>query len=176
MAPPRKPVYVGLDQTRLSMVRLPGLSIGAWRPPAFSMSQVVAPAPFKVSVSDARGNPFPGVRIEISAAGGGKISGTTDASGIAAFPSLPPGDFEAVFYYDGMSLRRKGRSDETLFVEIPVCAPAPLLTKTEIASLAAGSLLAGAGFLWKLEVLTVVGEVVFGAAAFTAIYRHSCNW
>jgi hypothetical protein len=66
--------------------------------------------------------------------------------------------------------RRRDRG----YIKIPVCLSQPILTTVEIGALAAGVGLAAVGMAWKQKHAEVVGEVLVGAAAFTAIYRHSC--
>lgn len=148
---------------------------------AFHLGQ--ARAPFRVVVTDPRGIPFPGAVVLIQA--GTTLSGKTDSDGVAVFdgaaveaqvsrgggqPIVPVritvGDLETV---------REGPLDQTLFVQIPVCAPQPLLTTPELVSFALGAGLVGAGLHWKLNPLQIIGEVLFGAAVFTAVYRHSCS-
>lgn len=147
-----------------------------WAPPRFAVSMGQAPAIFRVVVTDDYGRAISGVRVEVSPSGAPDAGGqVTDADGIASFSTTAP-EATVTLRIGELVTRRRARTDETLFVQLPICAPEPFLTKTEIAALIFGTAVAGAGFHWKIEPLQIVGEVVFGAAAFTAIYRHSCNW
>lgn len=146
-----------------------------WAPPRFPSLGQAAPL-FRVVVTDDHGRPVRGVRVEVTPSGTSDSGGqTTGSDGVASFAPTAS-EVTVTLRVGDLVTRRRARTDETLFVQLPICAPEPLLTKTEIAALLAGGVIAGAGFHWKLEPLQILGEVVFGAAAFTAIYRHSCNW
>lgn len=140
------------------------------------------PASFRVVVTDPRGVPFRDAQVTIGAQG--SLSARTDSSGIAVFDGLGvarevPGSLNSMFpvriTFGDLSLVRDGSLDQTLFVQIPMCAPQPLLALPELISFAAGTAFIGAGLKWKIRPLQVVGEVLFGAAIFTAVYRHSCS-
>lgn len=136
-------------------------------------------SPFHVSVVDKRGNPFGNAQILIRTGSGGRgeVYGYTDARGTATFPSVPDGDIEVVAVLEnGMKVTQKGHTKSDMFIEIPVCAPVPFLTKTELVVLVGGAALAGAGYLTKAGTLEVVGELIFGGGVFSAIYRNSCAW
>lgn len=60
------------------------------------------------------------------------------------------------------------------YIKIPVCLSQPFVTTVEIGAFVVGIGFAAAGMYWKNQPAQVVGEVLVGAAAFTAIYRHSC--
>lgn len=140
-------------------------------------AQVVAAiTPYHVTVVDKRGNPFENAQVIVHA-GGGQVFGYTDAHGTVTFPSLPEGDLEAdIVLESGLKVHMKGNTGSDMFVDLPVCAPVPLLSKTEMVVLAGGALLAGAGFLFKVNALEVVGELAVGGGIFSAIYRNSCAW
>jgi hypothetical protein len=125
---------------------------------------------FRVVVTDIRGTPFRNAQVTA-----GNTTLLTDSSGHAVFEGAS-GSFEVTVDIGDMVIRRKADASETLFVHVPVCSPEPFLTNTEIVALLGAAALAGAGFYWKKDVLSVTGQVFFGAAAFTAIYRHSCSW
>lgn len=140
-------------------------------------------SPFRVVVTDPRGIPFRGAGVITQT--GTVLSEKTDSDGIASFDGdsleaqLPKSSGKQVVQVrvtiGDMEIVREGPLDETLFVQIPVCAPQPLLTASELLSFALGSALVGAGLYWKVTPLQIVGEVLFGAAVFTAVYRHSCS-
>lgn len=140
------------------------------------------PASFRVVVTDPRGVPFRDAQVSIGAQG--SLSARTDSSGMAAFDAAgvareaaggANSRFPVRITIGDLSLVRDGSLDQTLFVQIPMCSPQPFLTLPELISFAAGSAFIGAGLKWKVGPLQVVGEVLFGAAIFTAVYRHSCS-
>lgn len=136
------------------------------------LAQLTA-SPFTVVVSDPRGTPFKGVQVTIQ---GQAMPQTTDENGRATFPSVPVGQVIANVQVGDLRMPAAGNSDSTLFVTMPICADGPILTKTELLAILVGGGLAGAGFYWKQGPLKMVGEVILGAAVFTAIYRSSCRW
>lgn len=145
--------------------------------PLRRIGQVIqALSPYHITVIDKRGNPFEEAQV-IVRAGGGQVFGYTDKDGLVTFPSLPEGDLEAVVVLkSGLKVTQKGNTNSDMFVELPVCAPVPFLSKTEIVVLLGGAALAGAGFLLKVNALEVVGELAVGGGIFSAIYRNSCGW
>lgn len=145
------------------------LSGPAPRPP-LALAQA-APS-WSVVVTDPNGLPFPNAEVSID----GGATARTDSHGIAAFPNPGSGSRTVRIRVEGFDLVRQGRGDETLFVQVPVCAPQEILTSPEILACALGAALVGAGLYWKVSPLQIVGEVLFGAAAFTAVYRHSCRF
>lgn len=142
-----------------------------------------AGVPFRVVVTDPRGIPFPGATVLIQA--GTPLSTKTDSNGVAVFDGaavetqVSRGSGQQVVQVritvGDLETLREGPLDQTLFVQIPVCAPQPLLTTPELISFALGGGLVAAGLHWKLNPLQIIGEVLFGAAVFTAVYRHSCS-
>jgi hypothetical protein len=132
------------------------------------------PVPFYVSVVDKRGNPFVNAQIMVGPSG---AFGYTDSHGKATLLNVPSGDVEVVAVLaGGMKVTQKGNTRSDMFIELPICAPMPLLTKTEIIVLVGGAAIAGAGFLWKLSPLEAIGELAIGGGIFSAIYRNSCDW
>lgn len=146
-----------------------------WRPARLSQnpSGFLPPKDFKVVVVDSRGNPFFGVTVTLS---DGQQQ-VTDGDGIATFTFPPRTDrVTATLDVNGTRLVKEGPTNQTLFVDIPVCGPAKLLTNTEILAILVGGGMAAGGAYWKVSALSTTGEIIVGAALFTAIYRHSCVW
>lgn len=131
-----------------------------------------AAPPWSVVVTDPNGLPFADAEVSI----GGVPVGKTDSHGVALVPNPGAGSETVRIRVEGLDLVRTGRTDETLFVQVPVCAPQPFLTTAEILACGLGASLVGAGLYWKQSSLQVVGEVLFGASVFTAVYRHSCRF
>lgn len=140
-------------------------------------------SPFRVVVTDAQGVPFRGATVLTLTRT--VLSAKTDSAGVASFDGdaleaeIPKSAGRQIVQVrvtiGDLETQREGPLDETLFVQIPVCAPQPFLTTPELISFALGSALVGAGLYWKVNPLQIVGEVLFGAAVFTAVYRHSCS-
>lgn len=134
---------------------------------------------FQVVVTDADGRPFGGAVVTINEPGG--VSRPTDSKGIAAFDASEiaratvSGKVPVVVSGSGFSVKRDLPIDQTGFVAIPVCGPQPIISTPELIALVAGGALTGAGMYFKTGPLQVAGEVLFGAAIFTAVYRHSCG-
>lgn len=128
----------------------------------FSLSQ----NGLQVLVSDQSGRPVSGALV--TSAGSSQETGH---DGVA----LVPASREVRVTYEGMSVSKDVlRSGDTVFVTFPVCVSGPLLKPVDIALLAGAGLLTAAGVYWKSDPLKVAGEVIFGASAFTVIYRLSC--
>lgn len=68
----------------------------------------------------------------------------------------------------------EARSGNTVFIQLPVRSPEPLVKTTEAVAALLGVALAGVGFGTNIRPLQILGEVVFGAAAFTVVYRQVC--
>jgi hypothetical protein len=153
---------LGLRQVPLRM---------GWAPAPLALAQA-ASASFKVVVIDVRGNGFRGVQVTLS---DGQTA-VTDGDGIATFDKAPRGEVDVTLEMDGLKIARHGNTSESLFVDLPICGTPKFLTKTEIIALVGGGAMAGAGTYWDIGTLSVVGEIIVGAALFTAIYRHSCVW
>jgi hypothetical protein len=139
--------------------------------------------PFRVVVVDLRGVAFRGATVVIETPDA--LLGKTDSNGMASFDGT---QIEAQLQRNNgkkavpvrvmigdLEITRDGPLDETLFIQVPLCAPQPFLTTSELITLALGGALVGAGMHLKASPLQVVGEVLFGAAVFTAVYRHSCS-
>lgn len=127
--------------------------------------------PYHVVVADPRGAPWKGATVTI-----GDVSRVTDGNGVASFESVPAGYIDARIKIGEFTVDGKGSSDNTLFVTVPICAEGPLLTNTELVALVTGGALAAGGYYLKKDLLSKVGELVFGASIFTIVYRHSCRW
>lgn len=145
-----------------------------WAPPRLPFPRLAQarPDPFRVVVTDVRGTPFRGVSVAVSGAG----QAVTDAEGTASFGTPPSPEADVTLRIGDLVSRKHARTDETLFVQLPICAPPRLLTNTEIVAILVGGSMTGAGLYWNVQGLQIVGEIVLGGALFTAIYRHSCNW
>jgi hypothetical protein len=126
---------------------------------------------WSVVITDPNGLPFPGAEVSIE----GGVPVRTDSRGVAVFPNPGSGSRTVRIRVEGFDLVREGRGYETLFVQVPICAPQVFLTPPEILAVAVGAAMVGAGLYWKLNPVQIVGEILFGAAAFTAVYRHSCR-
>lgn len=146
------------------------------RPFPIRLGQLQA-ATFHVTVHDKRGNPFAGAHVTVMPDGGAASDGETDERGIATFANLPVGAVTAtVNLPNDLRVSRKGDTSSDLMIEVPICAPVPLLTKTEGIVLAAGAVLSVVGWTSKQEGVSVVGELLLGGGIFSAIYRNSCSW
>jgi hypothetical protein len=138
------------------------------------------PSTITVAVADPVGRPFHEALVTLLDAQGGAIAAElTDSSGRATLAPTAGMPASVRVEADGTVieetvLRDAARRGLTIFVRVPVCASQAFLTPVEIGAGMAGVALAGAGFLWKIEPLQVAGELFLGAAAFTAIFRHSC--
>ena len=159
----------------LGAVRVRQVPLARWAPARLAQ---VAPSSqgWKVVVTDSRGNPFFGVTVTLS--DGSQVTGqeVTDSDGVASFTFSPKGKVTVTLDWNGVRVVKEGDPSQTLFVDIPICGPAKLLTKTEILAILTGSAMAAGGSYWKLSALSTTGEIIVGAALFTAIYRHSCVW
>lgn len=142
----------------------------SWSPARLQLSQ--AAEPFKVAVIDVRGNAFRGVQVILSDG----QNALTDGDGIATFAQPPKGDVTVTLTVEGLKIVRQGNTNQTLFVDLPICGTPRILTNTELIALVAGGAIAAAGVHWKISALSVTGEILVGASLFTAIYRHSCVW
>lgn len=99
-----------------------------------------------VVVVDPRGTPFSGAQVTLQ---GRAMPEKTNSSGIATFHDVPAGDAIIQVKVGGFTLRARGSTDETLFVTVPVCAPGPILTGTEVVALLVGGAAALGGLVWK---------------------------
>lgn len=132
---------------------------------------------FHVTVHDKRGNPFPGARVSVLPDGGASYEGETDSHGIATFQGLPRGGVSAtVELPNDLRISRKGDTDGDLMIEVPICAPVPLVTTAEGVAMGAGAILAVIGWTTKSEAPEILGELLVGGGIFSVIYRNSCSW
>lgn len=152
---------LGLRQVPLRM---------GWTPAPLSLGQV--PLPFKVVAIDVRGNGFRGVQVTLS---DGQTA-LTDSEGVATFLTPPKGEVDATLSIDGFTVIRRGNTNQSLFVDLPICGIPKFINNTEITALIVGGAMAGAGTYWKIDAISTVGEIIVGAALFTVIYRHACVW
>lgn len=130
-------------------------------------------SPLIVVVVDPRGTPFSDAAVTLQ---GQTVPVKTDSNGVALFPSAPAGDATVQVKIGDFILKARGSTDQTLFVSVPICAPGPLLTGTEIVALLLGGVAAVSGLVYKKRAAEMLGEVLVGAAVFNAIYRNSCRW
>jgi len=144
-----------------------------WAPPTpGSFLSQAAQAPFKVAVIDVRGNAFTGVKVSLP---DGQTA-VTDDNGVATFNTPPRGEVDVTLAIDGLTIVRHGNTNQSLFVDLPICGTPKILTNTELIALLAGAAVVAAGTYWKYKPIQMTGEILVGASLFTAIYRHSCVW
>lgn len=142
----------------------------------YSLGQVLT-AGLQVVVTDPAGRPFKAI---VSLDAQPAITAVTDSSGVANFSGqnivqyVRDGKVAITVLVGSLVIKREVPVDQAAFIVIPMCAPAPLLTVPEMIALAAGGGCVAAGLYKKWSPLQVVGEVLVGAALFTAVYRHSC--
>ncbi len=129
--------------------------------------------PLRVVVIDPRGTPFAGAQVTLQ---GQSVPAKTDSSGVALFQSAPAGDAVVQVKVGDFTVKARGSTDQTLFVTVPICAPGPLLTGTELLALLLGGAATVGGILGKRRPVEMLGEVLIGAGIFTVVYRHSCRW
>lgn len=144
-----------------------------------SLAQV-SPRQSRIVVTDVRGRGISNAEVSVWSGGREIASDTTDPHGDALFTlATAPSDVRVIFgsqrytFWSKIPTENIGRGGD-VFIQIPVCYSQPLLTTAEGLTLLAGVLVAGAGFYWQVEPAKVTGEVLLGAAIFTAIYRISC--
>lgn len=133
-----------------------------------------------VVVTDVKGDPFSGAKVIARQRGVPFATQETDADGAAIF-STPPvtASIEIRVEAGKLVAERKispdsANSGETLFVQLPIDRPEPILTPLEIGTLLLGAGALGSGIYYKTEGLRLAGEILLGAGVFTAIYRHGC--
>lgn len=137
----------------------------------WSMGQAAGGIPLRVMVTDINGRAVAGAEVTAGAvrlqdAGHGLYTG-----------DVPAGPLRIVVRKGEQLVAKdvaESAADSNVYVQIPVCMPQPLLTTAELVALLGAGALTGAGFYWKVDGLKLTGEVLFGAAAFTAIHRLSC--
>lgn len=131
-------------------------------------------------VVDMRGRSISGAEVSAWSNGTMVASAVTDSSGQVQLP-LTTGSYdirtifgsERYVFWSQVSDTTLGRGGD-IFIEVPVCSSQPLLTTSEAITLGLGAVVACAGFYYKVDAAKVTGEVLLGAAVFTAIYRMSC--
>lgn len=138
-----------------------------------TLGQAIAPT--RIVVVDVKGHSVPGASVSASIGSNAPILVETDSSGIALM-QLPQGAGDLTISAKGLAyvvpVTVPYRGD--VFVTLPVCMAQPFATTPEILTLLAGVAVTAAGYHWKFEPAKVTGEVLVGAAVFTAIYRLSC--
>lgn len=140
-----------------------------------SLGQPPDDLPFKVVVTDSRGNPFPGAKIHISAPLVEPFEITTGTDG-EALTGHTQGPLDVTVEVNGYVVRRRVEDTyQTLFIQLPVCWNGELFTRMEMGLLAGCAALAGAGWYWKKNWLTVPAEIVFGAVVFNFVFRNNCR-
>lgn len=134
----------------------------------------------RIVITDMRGHVVPGAEVSAWSSGTMVASGTTDSSGEGLL-SLGDGsyDIRTVFGSRGYTFWSKASAEEIgrggdVFIKLPTCSGQPILTTSEGITLVLGAAVIAGGFYWKLGPAKVVGEVLVGAAIFTALYRISC--
>lgn len=132
--------------------------------------------PFKVVVTDSRGAPFKDARVYVTSGGKELYDISTDSGGVAAAPMLSAGRIEVRVEVAGYVMNKVvDNTDETLFIQVPICADGEILTKSELALLAGAAALAGAGWKYKMEALKTTAEIILGAVVFNAVFRANCR-
>lgn len=131
-----------------------------------------------VSVIDHQGRPV--VDVKVSAYDNGKevSSAQTNSHGDALLP-VWNGPYDISISYDGHTMWKEASAKqvargETIIFDLPFCIRDAIIKPIDIGLLLAAGALAGSGVYFKVQPLTVAGEVVFGAAVFSIIYRLSC--
>lgn len=158
----------------IRLVGAPSWTPKSWRPaPARGLGQV-APAGmttnFQVVVIDVNGTPVAGALVT---ANGGQAT-YTDDSGIARF-SIAGGrsiDLTAKTGEYAISKTVQWESaDIPAYISFPIRIQTDIVKTAEMVAFVAGVGLIGAGYVWKLDPLKIVGEIVTGAIVFAMIYR-----
>lgn len=130
----------------------------------------------RIFVTDIRGLPFENAAVFIDGS-----PATTGASGNVDIPldGLGRRQHEIVVEANGIRASKsisdnEARSGNALFFQLPMRAPEPFVKTTEAIAALLGVALAGIGYGANMKPLQILGEVVFGAAAFTVVYRQVC--
>jgi hypothetical protein len=133
--------------------------------------------PFKVVVTDSRGAPFKGAKVYLSSNGRPLYDASTDSAGIAEAPAgFTGGPIDVRIEVDGYVInRRVDNTDETLFVQIPVCGDSEILTYPEMGLLVGAAALAWSGVRYKMGALKTTAEIILGAVVFNAVFRANCR-
>jgi hypothetical protein len=146
----------------------------AW--PIYPKLGQAAPQNLRIFVTDIRGMPFEDVAVFID---GSDVR--TDTEGKVSIPleGLTRRSHEIVVEANGIRASKsisdnEARSGNTVFFQLPARAPEPFIKTIEAGAALLGVALAGVGFGTNIRPLQILGEVVFGAAAFTVVYRQVC--
>lgn len=133
--------------------------------------------PFKVVVADSRGAPFRGAKVYLSSGGRPLYDASTDSAGIAETPvGFAGGAIDVRVEVSGYVInRRVDNTDETLFVQVPVCGDPEVLTYPEMGLLVGAAALAWSGVRYKMEALKTTAEIILGAVIFNAVFRANCR-
>lgn len=161
-----KPIMMGLP--RYQLVRL-----GQSDPAAMEVLSGTV-----VNVIDRQGRPVKGVKVAAFDHGKQVAQGETNSDGDVVF-GIQNGPYDIAATYEGHALWKEASAKqvsrgETIVFELPFCVNDAILKPMDLALLTAAGAMAGAGVYWKIQPLTMAGEVVFGAAMFSIIYRLSC--
>ena len=139
-----------------------------------------------VVVVDAHDRPVAGASVSVEWQTAAEFiqgpKGETNGAGILEFSAPRQGSVTAARvtarkdeYYSGRSVVPVwDLEDPGVLVKIPVCLGQPLMTGIEIGAIVVGLGLTFGGMYMKQKPAELIGEVLFGAAAFTIIYRLSC--
>lgn len=137
-------------------------------------------AVFSIVVADAKGDPWPGAAVEISAEGPGAPERRTDRHGrVDVVMSYADEPVTIRVAADGNVARQtveaaRVNAGETIFFEIPVDRPEAILTPFEMAVLGVGGAAVFFGHRQKSAFLKTTGEILLGSGVFSAIVRHGC--
>jgi hypothetical protein len=152
----------------IRLVAAPNWAPKAWRP-ALGQAADASATNLKVVVIDAAGNPVNEALVTV-----GSASAYTDAAGVARLSTANPGALRitATFGdYVTTKLAQWESADMPLYVAFPVIIRTEAVRTPELIAFVAGLGLIGAGYVWKLDPLKIVGELVTGAIVFAMIYR-----
>lgn len=151
-----------------------------YRPIRLGQSQL-PPSSVQVSVVDRQGRPVQDAQVSLF--GNSPVAeakGATDSKGDALLnvgsavgPYNVSVSYQGHTFWQEASTKQIARS-ETIMFELPFCVQDAILKPIDLGLLAAAGALAGSGVYFKIQPLTTAGEVVFGAAMFSIIYRLSC--
>ena len=139
------------------------------------------PAAVQVSVVDRQGRPVTDAQVALfDKSPVAQAKGATDSKGDANLNvGAAVGPYNISVSYEGHTFWQTANAEqvarsETIVFELPFCVNDAILKPIDLALLAAAGALAGSGVYFKIQPLTTAGEVVFGAAMFSIIYRLSC--
>lgn len=133
-----------------------------------------------IFITDVNGRPLKGVSVRVNLASESK-GGPTNSDGLfrALFQTQPrSGQLAQIIAQEGeYAIQQTVDAADfryPIYMKIPICFPGPFLTTPEMLTGGVGIALAAAGFYTKKQPLLLAGEILTGAAAFAAIFRHSC--